>query len=159
MTKEEAIKVLKRLLPVNHIDDVHKAIDLAIESLSAEPSGDLISREEAIDVVCNIKRTDNWQGAVIGLLSALPSADAVSREEYNKLLNDSIWQSKHIGKILEYQTEVADRPKGEWIADEHRNEIECSVCGERHSYGSEPIDEKFYPPFCQWCGADMRGDE
>ena len=28
---------LKKLLPVNHIDDVHKAIDLAIESLSAEP--------------------------------------------------------------------------------------------------------------------------
>ena len=36
MTREEAIKVLKRLLPVNHIDDVHKAIDLAIESLSAD---------------------------------------------------------------------------------------------------------------------------
>lgn len=36
MTKDEAIKVLKRLLPVNHIDDVRTAIDMAIESLSAD---------------------------------------------------------------------------------------------------------------------------
>lgn len=42
MTNKEAIKVLKRLLPVNHIDDVRTAIDLAIESLSA----DTVSRSQ-----------------------------------------------------------------------------------------------------------------
>ena len=36
MTKDEAIKVLKRLLPVNHIDDVRTAIDMAIEALQRE---------------------------------------------------------------------------------------------------------------------------
>ena len=36
MTREEAIQILKRLLPVNHIDDVCKAIDMAIEALHRE---------------------------------------------------------------------------------------------------------------------------
>ena len=51
---------------------------------------DYISRADAIEAVQNVKRTDNWQGAVIALLSALPSADVVSREFYEDAVKANI---------------------------------------------------------------------
>ena len=47
------------------------------EAPTIAPSGDLISRADAIEAVDRIKSTDNWQGAVIALIGSLPSADAV----------------------------------------------------------------------------------
>ena len=87
MTRKEAIKIIYcydigfydlsgEKIPA---DKLVEAFDMAIEALSA-PQTDLISRADAIEMVDNIKSTDNWQGAVIALLSALPSADAVQGE-------------------------------------------------------------------------------
>ena len=61
---------------------------------------DYISRADAIEAVQNVKRTDNWQGAVIALLSALPSADAVS----------------HYAEWLEQL--IADAESFEWLCEE-----------------------------------------
>ena len=111
-----------------------------------EPSGDLISREEAIDVVCNIKRTDNWQGAVIGLLSALPSADVVSREFYEETVKANHGLAQELCELKA----SADRPIGEWIRHDDRIMIfySCSKCGEI---------EIGTPPYCRGCGAKMKG--
>lgn len=50
------------------------------------------------------------------------------------------------------------RPRGEWIITDCERDIlhangkkyTCSVCGVDNCYGK--------PPFCMWCGSDMRGD-
>ena len=42
--------------------------------VDAEDRGDLISRADAIDAISKIKRTDNWQAAVVMVLYDLPSA-------------------------------------------------------------------------------------
>ena len=50
---------------------------MIMQAPTIAPSGDLISRADAIEAVDRIKSTDNWQGAVIALIGSLPSADAV----------------------------------------------------------------------------------
>lgn len=65
-------------------------------------------------------------------------------------------------RLLPYE----DRPQGEWIVTAEDNEgihrIQCPFC--RYEKGSDFIDyiivtfEKF-PPFCESCGAELRGAE
>lgn len=66
----------------------------------------------------------------------------------------------------ELQEVETERPQGEWIVTAEDNDgihrIQCPFC--RYEKGSDFIDyitvtfEKF-PPFCENCGADMRGKE
>lgn len=75
--REDAIKVIS-----NRICDNKWVCECAINSLpSAEPQGDLISREDAIEAVASADATDGtvkvFTGRQVnGILSALPSADA-----------------------------------------------------------------------------------
>lgn len=71
---------------------------------------DYISRADAIDAVKEILSGNVYWDYVcdaVKALKALPSADAVSREEYDKLLNDSIWQAERMKKQLEYRAELS----------------------------------------------------
>lgn len=143
---------------------------------------DLISRESAI---CAIENTDceltagDWD-ELTDAINELPSADAVSREEYNKLLANSIWESKHIGKMLEYKNET--EPSGDLISREDAmkavyllgkrpktNEIwDCldalpsAVCDDCIwrvcNYNSVDWEKPDANKFCPNCGADMRKD-
>ena len=58
-----------------HTDRFDKANQIILDAL--EPSGDLISRADAIEAVCGIGRTAISRQEVCNALSALPSADAV----------------------------------------------------------------------------------
>jgi hypothetical protein len=40
--------------------------------------------------------------------------------------------------------------EGEWITDEE-GYVTCSVCGEEHTW------DEFRPPYCDMCGAKMKG--
>lgn len=87
MDRKEAIQVLQTALTAPFIYGAYaNALKMAIESLSAEPSGDLISRKEAIKAVQNhISDNDYGDDGDIGMdaglelavdvIKALPSAD------------------------------------------------------------------------------------
>lgn len=66
----------------------------------------------------------------------VPSGDLVSREEYNKLLNDSIWESEHIGKMFEYQAE----PSGDLISREEALDVVCKELQFQEENRNEPYD-------------------
>ena len=91
MTREEAIKVLKedvRTINVpevamtlreweEHDDHMRDALEIAIEALSAQVDGDLVSRQAAIDAVeaiCNTPCNSYFADAI----KRLPSADRPS---------------------------------------------------------------------------------
>ena len=81
MTKKEAINLLGWLKSKTNREDDLKAIDMAIEALSAEPTGELILRTDAIDAVECAKPIDEmyhyYKHIAVDALSALPSTDAV----------------------------------------------------------------------------------
>lgn len=103
MTREEAIQVLKKTIAYE--SDFAEAKRMAIESLSAEPSGDLISRQDAIEAVCGKCSTETRMEC------ALSGYFCCDRRELEALPS-------------------ADRPKGEWIVENH--EVVCSVCGQNN---------------------------
>ena len=52
MTRQEAIQILRtRIVPTMNWQEIHDAIDMAIEALSQESSEDVISRQAAIDAL------------------------------------------------------------------------------------------------------------
>ncbi len=121
-------------------------------------NGDLISRADAIEVVCNkcpisfkdkCEWKDNGHCSMKASLEALPSADAISIAEVNEICSDC---EKETNEKLQHIKELNARPKGEWIDVEHEPYCECSVCG---AY-IENLDDDF--AFCPRCGADMRGE-
>ena len=100
--------------------------------------GDLISRQEALDI-CNIA-IDLWhsqlgEGALIAV-----------RDKIRDLPTIDIDLSKYSDKLgqLAYERGKAERKKGEWIVQD--GAVCCSECG-------EPNMEWNY---CPNCGADMR---
>lgn len=115
------------------------------EKTRAEPSGDLISREEAIEaIVCDIWHTpaeerplfkwENYVRAVVErVINRLPSVDMPK-----------------------------DRPKGEWVRYKR-----CDSVGDEIYAVMEAPDGKFFcnqcgksairSDFCPHCGADMKG--
>ena len=88
MTREEAINVLNAY-DVNFYEytaeEIVDAIDMATEALKAEPTGDLISREAAIEAIASHDTTNGntvyFKGkTVIGYIKDLPSAEPVHGE-------------------------------------------------------------------------------
>lgn len=128
MTRETAIALLNNLRAFAEDDD-EPAIDMAIEVLST-PSGDLISRADAIGCVdywIDDDATDDAQARAVAIKNALrymPSADAA---------------------------------QGKWIYDgqNFKGGIEwchCSKCGKKMSVKGLSMYN-----FCPNCGARMRG--
>lgn len=109
MTREEAIQVLKSMKSEESYNALIDLCNIAIEALSA-PSGDVISRADAIDAIpdttadmfenCrNCKLLDREQ--VIDILSALPSAE-YSKPLQTTLNNDLISRADAIKAIAEH---------------------------------------------------------
>lgn len=147
MTKEEAIKFWEfRYENAKDYTDQHweaqerrehreyvEALRMAIEALS-EPSGDLISRAEAIERFCEFGTSLEQQGktmitmvdakyAFIKTLESLPSADT--------RIGEWIFNPKDAIELM------FTKPK-------------CSKCGFESVDGGN---------FCPNCGADMRGEK
>lgn len=134
-------------------------------------NGDLISREEAIEAL--EKNKSDWNNDYnkpidrdIQTLSALPSADRPTLKQTDTLIIadalrylikdterhelDRKRAEELREQILKYGASMchsADRPKGEWIVENH--EVVCSVCGQNNLETN----------FCPCCGADMRGEK
>lgn len=53
-----------------------------------------------------------------------------------------------------YRQAQEDRPKGEWVNDEH-DIPRCSECGYIPEFNNH-IDDYFYSDFCPNCGSDNR---
>lgn len=135
MTREECIKWLESLKmeigKPEHRALWHyaKIIDMTMEALLAEATGDLISRasalEEMAEAECGCSYSicvrDNCSCSYIARIKMLPSADAVSREDYHNLL----MASNDIDRALrEYQekeeqlsAEVVHKPDYSYEAD------------------------------------------
>ena len=114
---------------------VAECMDIIENAPTIEPSGDLISREEAIEAAASTK----------------PIVRSTERN-WGKMIAEE--HSKELVKALK-ALPSADRPKGEWILTDNDKEYiplfyTCSVCGMKYT-------EEYN--YCPNCGADMRGDE
>lgn len=63
-----------------------------------------------------------------------------------------IIQNKIDWQTIDWQSvaeKAAERPKGEWIADDEWGNCHCSICR---------FENNHQPNFCENCGSNMRGD-
>lgn len=95
MTKEEAIKILADLtdnLFLHTWEEQHKALQMAIEALSAEPQTDLISRADAICEVLVNDGIDNIVDRINDLPSAeLPKGELISKADVIDEICKGVW--------------------------------------------------------------------
>ena len=135
MTREEAIKIISNTsFFAPSMERVDEALDMAIEallqvtgnlknpdnsSLTADNKAckeqksklDLISRQDAIEAIENIKRTDNWKAAALMVLHDVPSADRqiVDKSYLIKLILESVYDGESCRRLIN----LVDRPTGE----------------------------------------------
>ncbi len=135
MTKDEAINTLNAsdYLWCRPNEEEQIALNMAIEALSA-PSGDLISRADAIEAVRleSAKRGSLGRGDILNVLSALPSAEQVTSKlnnHCNSLLTDESNGSKeHKSKLdLISRAEAIEELKGAFYfnTEDCRTAINC----------------------------------
>ena len=149
MSREEAIEILKNAAWLGTDKDreqTETAVEMAISALEqepvmqtgkpgseyvfnpAEPCGDAISREMALDGI-DAMYNNSWDIKDF-------------RENVNLMLN----------KL----PSVQPSRKGQWIKERPWLKVHCSECG-KDAIGNHGFDAlKTY--FCPYCGADMRGD-
>ena len=131
--------------------------DAEVERAFTEPSGDLISRADAIEVVMKHKMPFTIQQEVAREIGTLPSADRPTDESCQDcpLYDAEAKNCPRFNKVIPQTRKelLADRPKGEWVYLENEPYSKCSVCG---AYIDSLDDDKYM--FCPYCGADMRGD-
>ena len=99
-------------------------------------SEDLIRREDAIEVVCEIVPIRDDAVEIADAIRAIPSAD----------LNTEFAEwARHWFK------DFTDRPQGEWIEHPQYGTIQCDQC-------TVVYNRALYPKnFCPYCGAKMKG--
>lgn len=131
MTREEAIEILQGAIKKPNTKDGYlgQAIDMAIQALEQEPSGDLISRQAVIDNSWELEYPDGTSERVVSLkeINALPP--------------------------------VNPQPKtGHWIKHNtgHSTYYDCSLCG-CVAPCTETADNFIWKlsNFCPDCGARM----
>lgn len=90
-----------------------------------------------------------WNDCIDAIIDNAPTAD-----DWQKY-SDELWKNA-------YERGKQDaRPQGEW-SDESKDSLLCSACGKRvykPFIGGFPTERTshYYPNFCAFCGADMRG--
>lgn len=121
--------------------DFNKALDLAIKVLRCTESEDCISRQALIDEIL-----EDGNGAILSYPAGMYEDDLVERIEEQMI--------QHFIGVIKYAPSVEpERPKGEWIQNAPEGQgvdppYICSICG---------YAESTRTPFCEQCGADMRG--
>lgn len=149
MNREEAIKWLKAIEKKyihggdEEYDNLRKiALHMAMESLEqSEPCEDTISRQTAIDAICEhgtdlerrgitVLSVANHKQVMVDVLENLPSAQS-------------------------------ERKTGWWILWNYPGEecAICSACGEEYDQMELYIGGNDYPKYCPNCGAAMRQPE
>ena len=88
---------------------------------------------------------------------------AYIRNENGKMENVLEYAENPFELLAEYEDigltpqEIRDRIKsGTWIKEIGDETVKCSVCGSPAPYTTLREDQ-YCPPFCEVCGADMRG--
>lgn len=105
------------------------------------------------------KLTPSWSVA-LNLIDNAPTVEDHSRE----LVQKSLELGRNVG-FFEGKTE-SKRPQGEWIITSEDTEgihhIACPFCKYEKGSDFKPYIRVTFdklPPFCEKCGADMRGKE
>lgn len=172
MKREDAQKMCQEIRhyltsgnPIWNKNDVEEALNMAIDALS-EPSGDLISRADAIEALgeepeiildtdAEWEMHDRWVDAMTSI-KTLPSAEAKTKciAQIKVDVDEIVERIKE-----EYDTTdgwipcserlPSERQKGEWVED--GCVTKCNICGE--------VKEFPHWNFCPNCGAYMRGEE
>lgn len=136
ISRQEAIDVLKRNYPSRCFEDLCKAVDIAIKSLSAqpEPCGDAVSRRR--------------------LLSDLKEL-IVSWKKYPVMAEQIKGVEAAIGYLetIPPVTPQPERKNGKWILNKDGNWA-CQFCG------FDPYHDNMKGMnYCPNCGAKMKGNE
>ena len=171
MNKAEAIKILNNY-DLNFCDidgnpippqDLAEACDMAIEALEQEPtaeySSDVISRQAAIEAICEDGTMFERQGQYsitmaerkqrdTDILDALPSAQPFTEEQIQTMQE---LEAAQVEKA--YELGKADRPTGHWIENDNGT-FSCSNCQSRI-----PKEQHHYARHCLYCGARMESEE
>lgn len=144
MTREEAIKILADLTDnffLHTLEEQYKALYMAVEALKAEPTGDLISRADALKPFCTAPDgtripevdCDNFPVEfsvefIKKHLLSLPSAEAVQGE----------WINREYCQVDEgaYEVATCSNCKSE-ITIEYPHDNYCPNCGARMKGGVE----------------------
>lgn len=190
MTREEAAKICQSIKFMMDKDDyseaVEEALDMAIAALDQEPtaeySSDVVSRQAAIEAICEDGTMFERQGQYsitmaerkqrdTDILDALPSAQPFTAEQIQTMQE---LESAQVEKA--YELGKADRPTGHWIenaqeyyeminekgggVDENTpyftDDIACSECLAKFSVIDNET-ERF--DFCPNCGSYNGGGE
>ena len=141
-------------------------MDTVVDATTIEPSGDLISRADAIELCAEAQRRASTKSELKGIskvwqgLLKLPSTDAVSREEYEVLKEKWIEAEQRADyydidgddEASGYTLPSTDNTQYEWIVEHSGNgwndweNLICPKCGEKH----EKVP--YYYNFCPKCG-------
>ena len=130
MDRKEAIRILENP-PMAFYEKMWQALQMAIESLSAEPT-DLISRAE--------------------VLNRIKAFDSIPWGDKHGNAVKLVWSTDEV-KMLVEKVPSAGRQTGEWIKQNEELKISdyrCSACGYYH-------DDK--TNYCENCGAKMGGNK
>ena len=123
-------------------DEIKKAWN-SVTALSSTVSEDCISRHALIDEIL-----EDGNGVVLSYTQGMDEDELVERIEEQMI--------KHFIGVIEYAPPVeSERPKGEWIQNAPEGQgidppYICSICGHAESTRT---------PFCEQCGADMKGEK
>jgi len=131
--------------------DFDEILDLSIKALEAEPCGDAISRQAAIDAL------DCINGVEEVLRSLPPAQSELTDEQVIEYCKKKGY--KIVAEDL-FNPSVQPEPKeGHWIPHETPDggvQYECSRCGVLWEFNDgSPEDNEVY--FCPKCGAKMQG--
>lgn len=157
MTREEAIAMLKSKMDgsVDTSYEWAEALRIAIEALSAEATGDLISRQWLLDLYETPKDGEgvDWKVPLEvvrqNILDA-PSAEGV--DVAHDIPEYCSWSQTYTNMVQSAMSS-AEAVQGEWKRVETRTyKGECTNCGFRHIF-MDGHDSQYR--FCPNCGAKM----
>jgi DNA-directed RNA polymerase subunit RPC12/RpoP len=165
MTREEKLDWLYRLrseiyvyMPKDWCIPMHKALNMAIDTLEQQPCEDAISREAVLDTTicegiscneCSFNEIDGESGCLLhARIDELPSVTQKSETvtEFADICREC---GAKYGKLLKQK-------KGHWIETEYHR-WRCSVCREKGMSEWDNIHD-VRTNFCPDCGAKMESE-
>ena len=128
MTREEAIQILSEsdvLVLCNGDTPATQAVDMAIEALQAEPTGEYIDKEFELKHYRSMFNKD--------------TPDVTNKDRMNAQI---IIEALEMAKTVKVQTQR----HGEWIKDKVSGLYTCTACKEKETRTTD---------YCSNCGAKM----